>query len=59
MSPTSPGEYSNIRVYTRAVPQEEVKYDEMVENGLTRTLLGAKGIATRSKDATRGSWPYY
>ena len=23
-----------------------------------RTLLGAKGIATRSKDA-RGSWPYY
>ena len=21
--------------------------------------LGAKGIATRSKDATRGSWPYY
>ena len=24
-----------------------------------RTLLGAKGIATRNKDATRGSWPYY
>ena len=24
-----------------------------------RTLLGAKGIATRSKDATRGSWKYY
>ena len=23
-----------------------------------RTLLGAKGIATRNKDATRGSWPY-
>ena len=21
--------------------------------------LGAKGIATGSKDATRGSWPYY
>ena len=21
--------------------------------------LGAKGIATRSKDATRDSWPYY
>ena len=21
--------------------------------------LGAQGIATRSKDATRGSWPYY
>ena len=26
---------------------------------VARTLLGAKGIATRSKDATRGSWPYY
>ena len=24
-----------------------------------RALLGAKGVATRSKDATRGSWPYY
>ena len=23
------------------------------------TRLGAKGIATRSKDATRGSWPFY
>ena len=25
----------------------------------TKKLLGAKGIATRSKNATRGSWPYY
>ena len=25
----------------------------------TTMLLGAKRIATRSKDATRGSWPYY
>ena len=25
----------------------------------SRTLLGAPGIATRNKDATRGSWPYY
>ena len=24
-----------------------------------RTLLGTKGIATRSKDATISSWPYY
>ena len=24
-----------------------------------KKLLGAPGIATRSKDATRGSWPYY
>ena len=26
---------------------------------LNKKLLGAPGIATRSKDATRGSWPYY
>ena len=25
----------------------------------SKKLLGALGIATRSKDATRGSWPYY
>ena len=25
----------------------------------TRTLLGAPGLTTRNKDATRGSWPYY
>ena len=25
----------------------------------TDKTLGIKGIATRSKDATRGSWPYY
>ena len=24
-----------------------------------KKLLGAPGIATRSKDASRGSWPYY
>ena len=26
---------------------------------VTRTLLGTKGIATRSKDATSSSWSYY
>ena len=30
-----------------------------VEWSRNKKLLGAKGIATRSKDATRGSWPYY
>ena len=25
----------------------------------SKKLLGAPGIATRNKDATRGSWPYY
>ena len=25
----------------------------------SKKLLGAKGIATTNKDATRGSWPYY
>ena len=29
------------------------------EDGIYSLLLGAPGIATRSKDATRGSWPYY
>ena len=29
------------------------KYSEVLEQ------LGTPGIATRSKDATRGSWPYY
>ena len=27
--------------------------------GSNKKLLGASGITTRSKDATRGSWPYY
>ena len=26
---------------------------------VTRSYYGAPGLATRSKDATRGSWPYY
>ena len=24
-----------------------------------KKLIGAPGLTTRSKDATRGSWPYY
>ena len=38
-----------------------VKNGESEETSLNwnKKLLGAKGIATRSKDATRGSWPYY
>ena len=30
-----------------------------VDDFLGMTLLGAPGHTTRSKDATRGSWPYY
>ena len=30
-----------------------------IEQAIDLSLLGAKGIATRNKDATRGSWPYY
>ena len=26
---------------------------------VTKKLLVTRGIATRSKDPTRGSWPYY
>ena len=28
-------------------------------NGAKDATNGAKGTATRNKDATRGSWPYY
>ena len=28
-------------------------------NYRNKKLLGAPGIATRRKDVTRGSWPYY
>ena len=31
----------------------------MASNLRARKLLGAPGIATRSKEATSGSWPYY
>ena len=31
----------------------------MNRNISNKKLLGAKGIATRSKDATRGSWHRY
>ena len=34
----------------------EKKISDLSNN---RKLLGVPGIATRSKDATRGSWPYY
>ena len=30
-----------------------------LENNSKKLLTSNKGIATRSKDATRGSWPYY
>ena len=31
----------------------------MVNATRNKKLLGTKGIATRSKDSARGSWPYY
>ena len=34
-------------------------YLSSLKRGLHLFLLGAKGIAARSKDATRGSWHYY
>ena len=33
--------------------------EAVIEATSNKKLLGAPGIATRSKDATRGSWPYY
>ena len=46
------------------VLSKETKKDTKVgtcdcDKAPTRRLLGAKGIATRSKDATRGSWHRY
>ena len=32
---------------------------ELAGTTSSKELLGAPGLATRSKDATRGSWPYY
>ena len=31
----------------------------LVTRSSNKKLLVTKGVATRSKDATRGSWPYY
>ena len=39
--------------------RRDARSGEDLFKALARTLLGAKGIATRSKDATTGSWPYY
>ena len=40
-------------------PSKEITHFPNFSSKNSRTLLGAKGIATRSKNATRGSWPYY
>ena len=34
-------------------------WDQATKHIRRTSLLVTKGIATRSKDATRGSWPYY
>ena len=41
-------------VQTSGLPR--IKADKKI---LTKTLLGAPGLTTRSKGAPRGSWPYY
>ena len=35
------------------------KKEPTISNKPNKKLPGAAGIATRSKDASRGSWPYY
>ena len=35
------------------------KQDPVGSQVSNKKLLGAPGLTTRSKDATRGSWPYY
>ena len=50
------GEMLNFHGRTRELLNFPVK--RFLRKG-ARTLLGAPGIATRNKEATRGSWPYY
>ena len=44
-------------------PKQKVNPDDLMwllaSLLVARTLLGAPGLTTKSKDATRGSWPYY
>ena len=57
----APGRTTRIKKLLGA-PGIATKDATIVAPGRTTTskkLLGAPGIPTRSKDATRGSWPYY
>ena len=38
---------------------ELLSLSHLISANKDKKLPGAKGIATRSKDATWGSWPYY
>ena len=46
-----------VSVVARSYEVEAIKLEAITTR--SKKLLGAPGIATRSKDATRGSWPSY
>ena len=49
-----------VQARRRASGQTNFKVQEWLDGSpVNKKLLVAKGIATRSKDATSSSWPYY
>ena len=52
-----PGRWARVGTSARHAPWKHVRRVRRVDNKKL-LLVGAKGIATRSKVATRGSWPY-
>ena len=67
----SPHDWSYLELVVRLIVIILLKHSNSSGNSTTlniysfaweysnKKLLAAPGIATRSKDATRGSWPYY
>ena len=59
------GKLSEAEKHYKAIDVQRYQIDQskslnkVSTSVVSRTLLGAKGIATRSKDATSSSWHYY
>ena len=50
------GKWSDLNGANALNPEKHLRVVTVILGA--RTLLGAPGIAIRSKDAARGSWPY-
>ena len=48
-----------LTLWPKYIPKREPENPARRGQQDKERLLGAPGIATRSKDATRGFWPYY
>ena len=59
VAPHSKGMRRRNRKLTSGVASDMYFLETHSLSKLVKKLLGAKGIATKSKDATRGSWPHY